>query len=79
MTKVIDVLGTGFAKCKMQYETLLKAVEETGCDATVNKIEDIAQIVAAGVMMTPAIRIDGKVIASGKLFGLAEVKALLEA
>ncbi|MBT3277811.1 MAG: thioredoxin family protein [Phycisphaerales bacterium] len=79
MAKTIDVLGTGCAKCKMQYETVLQAVAELGLDAEVNKVEDIAQIVAAGVMMTPAIRIDGTVVASGKLYDLAAVKALLEA
>lgn len=79
MAKVIEVLGSGCAKCKMQYETVLKAVEELDSDAVASKVEDIAQIVAAGVLMTPALRIDGKVVASGKLLSLAEVKALLEA
>jgi small redox-active disulfide protein 2 len=79
MATTIEVLGTGCAKCKMQYQTVLKAVEDLCLDVEVSKVEDIAQIVAAGVMMTPAIRIDGKVVASGKLHDLAAVKALLEA
>ncbi|HOI50457.1 MAG TPA: thioredoxin family protein [Prolixibacteraceae bacterium] len=73
----IVVLGTGCPKC----QTLEKMTRETasgmGIDATVRKEDDILKIMQYGVMRTPALVIDGKVVLSGRLPGAEELKKLL--
>lgn len=73
----IKVLGTGCAKCKSLEEVTRKAVEEKGVDASVEKVEDIMQIMTFGVMTTPALVIDGKVVIKGRVPSLDEIKELL--
>ena len=73
----IEVLGTGCAKCKTLYENVKKALEESGKDAEVVKVEDIPSIMKYGVMSTPALVIDGQVKFSGKLASSAEIKDML--
>lgn len=73
----IEVLGTGCAKCKTLYENVKKAVEESGADAEVVKVEDIPSIMKYGVMSTPALVIDGQVKFSGKLASVIEIMAML--
>ena len=64
---MIQVLGTGCAKCKTLYEIVNKAVQETGVDAKVEKVEDIQQIMAFEILMTPGLVIDGEVKAAGRV------------
>lgn len=73
----IEVLGTGCAKCKTLYENVKKALEESGKDAEVIKVEDIPSIMKYGVMSTPALVVDGKVKFSGKMVSAAEIMAIL--
>lgn len=73
----IEVLGTGCAKCKTLYENVKKAVEESGSDAEVVKVEDIPSIVKYGVMSTPALVVDGQVKFSGKVASIIEIMAML--
>lgn len=73
----IEVLGTGCAKCKTLYENVKKAVEESGKDAEVVKVEDIPSIMKYGVMSTPALVIDGQVKFSGKVVSAIEIMAML--
>ena len=73
----IEVLGTGCAKCKTLYENVKKALEESGKNGEVVKIEDIPSIMKYGVMSTPALVIDGQVIFSGKLASVAEIMGML--
>ncbi len=73
----IKVLGTGCAKCKSLEEVTRKAVEEKGVDATIEKVEDIMQIMTYGVMTTPALVINGKVAIKGKVPSVNEIKELL--
>ena len=73
----IEVLGTGCAKCKTLYENVQKALEESGNNAEVVKVEDIPSIMKYGVMSTPALVIDGQVKFSGKLASAAEIKGML--
>jgi len=73
----IEILGTGCAKCKTLYENTKKAVEESGRTAEIVKIEDIPSIMKYGVMSTPALVVDGRVIFSGKVASTAEIKGLL--
>ncbi len=69
----IEILGTGCSKCKTLEENAKKAVSESGADAEVLKVTDIAKIVEYGVMSTPAIAIDGKVKASGRIPEVKEI------
>ncbi|MBK3518474.1 thioredoxin family protein [Carboxylicivirga marina] len=73
----IKVLGTGCTKCKTLEDITRKAVEEKGVDATVEKVEDIMQIMTYGVMTTPALVIDGKVAIKGRVPSIDEIKDLL--
>jgi len=75
--KLIQVLGTGCAKCTKLKENAEQAVEELGVEAMIEKVEDINVITGFGVMMTPALVIDGEVKLVGKLASPDEIKALL--
>jgi len=73
----IEVLGTGCAKCKRLEENVKKAVQEAGVKAEVVKVQDMDQIISKGVMMTPALLIDGEEAAVGRVPGVEEIKAIL--
>ena len=73
----IEILGMGFPKCKMLYENAKKAVLEKNIQAEVLKVEDIDKITGYGVMMTPAIVIDGAVKTTGKVPSAEEIKKWL--
>jgi small redox-active disulfide protein 2 len=73
----IKVLGTGCAKCKSLEKLTRKAVDELNLDATVDKVEDIQKIMEYAVMRTPALVINEKVVMSGQLPKVAELKELL--
>jgi small redox-active disulfide protein 2 len=73
----IQVLGTGCAKCKQLTANAEKAVATLGVDATVEKVEDLREIMKFGVMTTPALVVDGKVRAAGKLLTPEAVIELL--
>lgn len=73
----IKVLGTGCAKCKALEKATKEAIEKTGVSATVTKVEDIVEIMQFGVMTTPALVIDGKVVVKGKVPSIEELTHLL--
>lgn len=73
----IKVLGTGCAKCKALEKATIEAVEKTGVKATVTKVEDIVEIMQSGVMTTPALIIDGKIVVKGKVPSVNEISAFL--
>jgi small redox-active disulfide protein 2 len=70
----VQVLGTGCPKCAKVAGIAAKAIEELGADAEVVKVTDINDIMDFGVMMTPALAIDGEVKVSGKVPSLEDVK-----
>ena len=73
----IKVLGTGCSKFKATYETVNRVVTEHKVNATVEKVEDIMEIMKYNVMSMPAIVIDGKVVVSGKTPSESEIIKLL--
>ena len=73
----IKVLGTGCAKCKSLEKVTRKAVEELQLEASVEKVEDIQKIMEYAVMRTPALVINEKVVMSGQLPKISEVKEML--
>lgn len=74
----IEVLGPGCKNCKKLYDNVLIALQETGKQAEVEKVEDIARIMAYGVMKTPGLVIDGVVKVSGRVAGSQEIEQLLQ-
>ncbi|MBG7610883.1 TM0996/MTH895 family glutaredoxin-like protein [Polaribacter sp. BAL334] len=77
MTKVIKVLGTGCAKCKSMTSVVQEVVSENKVDATIEKIEDIMEIMKFNVMTTPALVINNVVTIKGRVPSKEEVLALL--
>ena len=73
----IQVLGTGCAKCKQLTANTVQAVVELGVQATVEKVEDIREIMKFRVMSTPALVVDGVVKSTGKVLTPEAVKELL--
>ncbi|MGD9930753.1 MAG: thioredoxin family protein [Mangrovibacterium sp.] len=73
----IKVLGTGCPKCKALENATREAVAEAGINALVTKVEDIVEIMNYGVMTTPALVVDGKIVVKGKVPSVAEIKSLL--
>ncbi len=73
----IEILGTGCPKCKKLFENTKQAVEESGIEADVSKVQDINEITNYGVMITPALAIDGQVKSTGKLLSPNEIKNLI--
>ena len=74
----IEVLGTGCRKCEALAAAAAAAVKQLDLDCEVKKVTDITQIMAKGVMMTPALVVDGQVKASGKLLSVDQIKAMIE-
>jgi small redox-active disulfide protein 2 len=73
----IKVLGTGCANCQRLHQNVEAAIAEAGLSATVEKVEGIPEIVAYGVMRTPALVVDEQVILSGRVPSRAELVTLL--
>ena len=77
MTKTIKVLGTGCPKCKQTTALVEDVVKENGIDATVEKVEDIMDIMSYNIMSTPAVVIDEEVKIKGRVPSRAELLELL--
>ncbi len=75
--KQIAILGTGCPKCKKLTEQTQQAAGELGLECNIEKVEDIQKIMAYGVMMTPALVVDGKVMITGKVPSVDELKKLI--
>jgi small redox-active disulfide protein 2 len=73
----LKILGSGCAKCVKLAENAEAAARDLGLAYTLGKITERSEIVDAGVMVTPALMIDGKVRSSGKVLTAEQIKALL--
>ena len=74
----IQILGTGCPKCKQLSENAETAAKELGIDFELEKVTSITDIMSFGVMMTPALVIDGEVKIAGKVPQVEEIKELLK-
>ena len=74
---IIKVLGSGCSKCKKLEENVHKAIAEKGIVATVEKVSDLKTIMAFGVMTTPALVVDEKVVSAGKLLSTSDIIKLI--
>ena len=77
MMKKLQVLGTGCPKCQQLAETVEAAAKALGIDYELEKVKDINEIMAFGVMVTPALVVDGDIKVSGKVPSVDEIKAML--
>ncbi|TWU37758.1 hypothetical protein Q31b_45470 [Novipirellula aureliae] len=75
--KLIQILGTGCTKCENLKANAEQAVQQSGVEAKIEKITDIVKITSFGVMMTPALAIDGEVKVVGKIPSADEIAKLL--
>jgi len=73
----IKVLGTGCSNCKTLEKLTRQTVEELNIDATIEKVEDIQKIMEYGIMRTPGLIINGKVVLSGQIPKPTELKEIL--
>jgi small redox-active disulfide protein 2 len=74
---LLQVLGPGCARCKQLAENAEQAAKELGADYYLEKVTDINRITAFGVVVTPALVVDGRVLFSGKVPSVNELKEML--
>jgi small redox-active disulfide protein 2 len=75
--KKLQILGTGCSKCRLLADAAETAAKELGIDYELEKVTDLNRIMGFGVMLTPALVVDGVVKVSGKVPSADEAKALL--
>ncbi len=73
----IEILGVGCSKCKLLTANAEAAVKELNMTAEISKITDIDKITGYGVMMTPALAIDGTVVSAGKVLSKDDIKKII--
>jgi small redox-active disulfide protein 2 len=71
----LEILGTGCTKCKKLYAEAEKAIAAAGVAAQLEKVEAIEDIARYGVLLTPALVIDGEVVASGRIASAEEISS----
>jgi small redox-active disulfide protein 2 len=76
--KKLQILGTGCPKCQKLTENTEAAAKELGLQYELEKVKEINQIMAFGVMITPALAVDGVVKSSGKVLSPDEIKKLIQ-
>lgn len=74
---IIKVLGTGCVNCKNLEKAAFNAVAELGINASIEKVEDIQKIMSYGIMRTPALVIDEKVVLYGRVPSITEIKEII--
>jgi len=73
----ILIIGPGCSRCKTLAQLTEQAVKELGVSAEINKVTDLKQIMALGVMMTPALAVNGNLTLAGRVPTVEEIKKLL--
>jgi len=76
--KKIQILGTGCAKCQKLADNTKQAADNLGLDYEMEKVTDINQIMSFGVMTTPGLAVDGKVLLTGKVPNPGDIEKLLK-
>ena len=74
----LEILGTVCPKCKRLYERVQKAVNESGVAAEVVKVDKMEDIIAYGVMKTPALAVDGEIVVVGRVPSLKELQSIVK-
>jgi small redox-active disulfide protein 2 len=78
MAVQILAVGPGCARCKTLEQFTIQAANELGIQYELNKVTDLKQIMALGIMMTPALVVNGNVKVTGKVPSIAEIKQILK-
>jgi len=78
MNMKIEVLGTGCPKCKKTYNAIKEQIDKLGVSAELVKVEEVNDIVSKGVMITPAVMIDGEIKVEGKVPSAKAIASWLE-
>ena len=78
MSKVIKILGTGCPKCQLMTDVVKDVVSENNIDATIEKVEDIMEIMKFNVMITPALVINDVIKIKGRVPSKEEILKLLK-
>jgi small redox-active disulfide protein 2 len=73
----VEILGVGCSKCKQLTANAEAALKELNICAEISKVTDIGKITEYGVMMTPALAIDGTVVSAGKVLSKDEIKKII--
>ena len=76
--KTIKVLGTGCSKCNVTYQNAQEAIKRSGVEATLEKIEDIEELMNYNVLTTPVLMIDEKQLIKGRVADVNEIIELLK-
>jgi small redox-active disulfide protein 2 len=76
--KTVQIFGTGCARCQELAENARQAVARLGIECAVQAVKDLDAILRAGVMLTPALAVDGKVVAVGKVPTVEEIIRMLQ-
>ena len=74
----IEIFCSGCPRCKQTEKIMKMAVEELDSDAIVEKVTDMMVIMEKGIVSTPAVAVDGKIVISGKIPSLDEAKRLIK-
>jgi len=74
----IQILGTGCPKCQKLTENAKAAAEQLGLDYEIEKVTDLGEITKYGVMMTPALAVDGQIKSAGKVLDAEAIKPLIK-
>jgi len=75
--KKLQILGTGCPKCKKLMENVQLAAKELEMEVEIEKVDQLDKIIEFGVMMTPALAVDGEVKVAGKVLNVEEIKKIL--
>jgi small redox-active disulfide protein 2 len=75
--KKIEVLGPGCSRCKETYRVVQQAVEADHLDVDVEKVESMERMIELGLLATPGVAVDGKVVLSGRIPKVDEIRRLL--
>ncbi len=74
----IEIFGSGCVKCKKTEEIVRQVVNELNIEAEISKIEDLQKIIDKGIMMTPAVVVDGEIKILGRVPSIQDVKKILQ-
>lgn len=74
---LIEILGSGCPNCKALESRAMQAIEEMGVSAEIKEVRDYAEIASYGVMHTPALAINGKVVSAGRVLKVDEIRSLI--
>ena len=74
----IKVIGTGCEKCGKLYDNVVEALKELGVEQKVERVDDLLEIVKLGVMTAPSLMVDGKLVVSGRIAKVDEIKRFLK-